>query len=579
MLKQNEEGIRNSLPKNEVSAKNGSHKKRASYFEHLRYIVAILCAFTLLVILSIGVYTLGSMRSTSNENMSEIISKGTHLALTYLDSLSSFWKKTSPRTFPDIDYALFGYNIMRGYPLAIGHDPGLTRPIFQSDYSGRIMTSDDRFYVPHGLVIVPDVSCVTSFSSSIIQDQYQLTKSLSASASVSGGGWGASFAASADYKKKSSEVSSKEAVYVNSKAECDYYMSMIDEMQPPSLSKSFLMMARTIKKQSDVFKLLDYYGTHYLKQVTFGARLVYENKMTKSSFKTFSESSYSVTASAGYSGIVRVEGSGSLSKAEKTQASLFRSSVETSTISVGAPPPPDGSTNRWASAVKENPVPTKFYMADIQDLFTQKFMGGSGFDYEAAYQLISNSKKAYCEYLQKKGDVDSCKSIEGYSKFRGMVLGGAKAFSKFHADERSCVKSCMQESKCIALNYNKGECLLFGEGDYVVEASKGVMFLFIDRLNLNDGRLKLENARISAPTRAVYENIHHKGCEEKCRQDKKCIAFTTNRGKRNCKLYQQLSITDDSIKFRPAEGGVTVEFQTVKYTNIAQSNSSLSRFN
>ena len=35
------------------------------------------------------------------------------------------------KTFPDIDYALMGYNVLKGYPLAAGHDPGFTQPIFK----------------------------------------------------------------------------------------------------------------------------------------------------------------------------------------------------------------------------------------------------------------------------------------------------------------------------------------------------------------------------------------------------------------------------------------------------------------
>ena len=34
---------------------------------------------------------------------------------------NAHWK----RSFPDLDYALFGYDILNGYPLATGHDPAL----------------------------------------------------------------------------------------------------------------------------------------------------------------------------------------------------------------------------------------------------------------------------------------------------------------------------------------------------------------------------------------------------------------------------------------------------------------------
>ena len=33
------------------------------------------------------------------------------------------------RSFPDIDYAFYGYNVMRGYPLTEGRDPGFTHKV------------------------------------------------------------------------------------------------------------------------------------------------------------------------------------------------------------------------------------------------------------------------------------------------------------------------------------------------------------------------------------------------------------------------------------------------------------------
>ena len=69
------------------------------------------------------------------------------------DCQDAHWK----RSFPDLDYAFFGYDILKGYPLASGHDPGFTHPIFLSDYDSRKQTSDCRYSVPNGLVVVPDV--------------------------------------------------------------------------------------------------------------------------------------------------------------------------------------------------------------------------------------------------------------------------------------------------------------------------------------------------------------------------------------------------------------------------------------
>jgi len=102
------------------------------------------------------------------------------------------------RYFPDFDYTTYGYNIMYGYPLATGHDPGLTYSIFEANYSGSRQTADCKYQVPRGYHLVPDVACVTS-TSETVKDSSQFSKSLSAK--ISGGGWAISFAANDDYKK------------------------------------------------------------------------------------------------------------------------------------------------------------------------------------------------------------------------------------------------------------------------------------------------------------------------------------------------------------------------------------------
>ena len=91
------------------------------------------------------------------------------------------------RSFPNLEYALLGYDILQGYPLEEGHDPGLTHHIFLADYSGRRQTSDCRYSVPSGFLVIPDVSCVTSFSSKVIKNKLDLSRSLDVSAHVEGG--------------------------------------------------------------------------------------------------------------------------------------------------------------------------------------------------------------------------------------------------------------------------------------------------------------------------------------------------------------------------------------------------------
>ncbi|XP_045178750.2 uncharacterized protein LOC123538599 [Mercenaria mercenaria] len=193
-------------------------------------------------------------------------------------------------SFPDVDYSLLGYNVLKGFPLATGHDPGFTYPIFRHDYSSGGMTADCRYSVPRGLVIIPDVSCVTSFSSTTIQTKYEFSKALSVSASVSGGGWGVSFSASAGYKQSSSEMSTGESVYIISSAQCNYYFSKLITEDAPQFDDTF---AKWIHKLNETdwdpelyFEFFETYGTHFPTEVTFGARFIYEHKMSSSKYES-----------------------------------------------------------------------------------------------------------------------------------------------------------------------------------------------------------------------------------------------------------------------------------------------------
>ena len=455
-LKQSVSNIKHSLDTVSVMTMDdiqtlGRGKRRWANIK-ARCRISPICTLVVIAVLTaaVAVYLLvGNYRLTKNASAVAAAAKATKA--TQWSGPQGCLSGTK-QMFPDIDYALFGYNIIRGYPMAVGHDPGLTRPIFKADYNGKKHTADCKYSIPKGLTVVPDISCVTSFSSETIRDSYQLAKSLEASAEVSGGGWNAEFSASAEYKQKSNEVSSKESVYINSIAKCDYYLSIMDEVKPPPLDESFIEKAKTLKTKQDVFNFFEYYGTHYLKEVTFGARLIYESKMTNSDFSSLSEKSFSVSISASYDGVARVAGKASLSADEKKQAQEFRSKTQTKTISVGAPPPANGSTDDWASTVKDSPVPTKFKMGEIEELFSKKFMGGLVKDYDRLSKLIKTARAEYCKHLKDKGVVFDCKKLESYVYFKDVALKG-KAFAVFTGtdhDVRKCIQVCMGEKECVA---------------------------------------------------------------------------------------------------------------------------------
>ena len=92
--------------------------------------------------------------------------------------------------------------------------------------------------------------------------------------------------------------------------------------------------------------------------------------MSKSTSQKEYSDSLSVSAKASYSGLFSLSGGFGMSKSQSEKAQKLQQQVETSTISVGALPPANGDTMTWASTVKDTPVPVKYHLASIEDIFT-----------------------------------------------------------------------------------------------------------------------------------------------------------------------------------------------------------------
>ncbi|XP_060582372.1 uncharacterized protein LOC132738788 [Ruditapes philippinarum] len=308
-------------------------------------------------------------------------------------------------SFPDIDYALLGYDIFKGFPLADGHDPGFTYPIFAPDYSHGHMTADCRYSVPKGYLVIPDVSCVTSFTSDVIQDSEELFRSLSANAGVTGGGFGVAFSASAGYKQVSADLASSESLYIISTAHCNYYISKFKKENPPPFSQMFYDWIYKLNSSTDndvVFDFFDTFGTHFAKEVSFGARYSYQHKMKSSMFKSKSENGINVAAQASYSGLFSVSGGFSLTSEQRREASDFSKSVETKTITVGAAPPANGDAMTWASTVQNNPVPSQYKLEPIENLFHERYMGNLVINYQTIASKLESLKMKYYNTLIAK---------------------------------------------------------------------------------------------------------------------------------------------------------------------------------
>ncbi|XP_045208113.2 uncharacterized protein LOC123559988 [Mercenaria mercenaria] len=512
-------------------------------------IVAAIISYSLLQVKQDS--TLESLVSTSSEKQTGSESSGYEMKLeieqqiTYLDCTGSQLKQS----FPDLDYALMGYNILKGYPLAVGHDPGFTYPIFKADYSRGLQTADCRYSVPKGIVVVPDVSCITSFSSTTIRTKYEFSRELSVYTKVSGGTWGTKFSASVGYKSSSSDISSGESVYILSTAKCNYYFSKLVTEDAPQFDDVFIKWVNKLNAAGSdselYFAFFEIFGTHFATEVTFGARYTYEYKMSSKYYERERKRGVDVKTSAstsGFLGLWKLKSEFKFSLLQRKQASEFLENVETKTTTVGAPPPEDGGALAWASEVKSNPVPSAYKLVSIENLFTDKYMKSLNIDYNRIHKNIVSQKIAYCLFLQKKGELESCEElVAGIELKNTRIMGHYR--EKAVSSASDCIEICLEEMNCEAVSFcttctsrdiDYNTCHLIQSNGHSLTTRKTEDPGYVWQSNVFPGKiksqLKLENVSIIGVPRGFETEEDKKADLEKCRklcfQDAYCTSYS-----------------------------------------------------
>ncbi|XP_052074527.1 uncharacterized protein LOC127712245 [Mytilus californianus] len=485
------------------------------------------------------------------------------------------------QTFPDIDYTFFGYNISKGYPHAIGHDPGFTYPIFETDYSEKRQSGDCRYFIPRGLVVVPDVSCALSFSSKTVKNMLELSQALSVSTSVHGGGWGVNFSASAGYKESSNEMSSGESIYIFSKAKCRYYFTKMLTENPPPFTIAFLDWVFKLNSTNTKETYIDFFetfGTHYTTYTSFGSRFTYQYKMSSKSYQSEKENGFNVEVAASYSGLFSAGADFNMDSSQKAAASRFSELVETKTITVGASPPEDGKASTWASTVKDNPVPIEYSLESIENLFTKNFMSRLDVDCDRIRYNIKEyiSRLEYCKHLKNTGQLDTCEIVRpGFSKIK--TLKKTRLYYHYKrvnfSTLKECAEMCLKEIKCKAITHcvhycNDDYCYMYDHGGWNTKwksdkaynpSDPNVHWFDVAGIENKEWQSAVFSTKIQQPmifnatnikgvfrsSFSLKEMYTQSSCNSRCENDDFCAAYTFSSSadtNMKCHLYTESGI-------------------------------------
>jgi len=343
----------------------------------------------------------------------------------------------APSRFSDMGYLFFGYDLYKGNLLSYGFDPGFRHPLFDHGKIEDYKTSfDGRHTQPPGTTALPAQACSATFRQTLIEtvedlqerqgsvytEQHgfsfdgseladaipeALTKNPKVAAIV--GAVKTLKAAHSsmnndEYKSEMASAMREGSTTIIAEAECNVYQAKLNHQAPPPLLPEvkawFLGMLDIQQKgekeklRGEIIKFLDYYGTHIVAELNFGARYMYNFTLTskdeaelKDTFKSFRNAVSSELNFLGFGTSSQRENNENAETSKK--ASTFKQTVETTVKSIGAALPalkdddktPDAQ--EWAKSSFENPVPVKITLVGIEHLLNEQFLG-EGFIEESA---------------------------------------------------------------------------------------------------------------------------------------------------------------------------------------------------
>ena len=252
----------------------------------------------------------------------------------------------------------------------------------------------------------------------------------------------------------------------------------MDFANPPPFDDGFLESAKELvdagSTDQEVLDFLDIYGTHFVSDVTFGSSYTQEHKMSSKTFSEKNDEKFSVEVQAGYSGAFSVGGGFSLDSEQQTAASNFAKSVETTTVTVGSAPASNGDALTWASVSKENPVPIKYSLRPIADLFTAKFHKSGGIDYAAIRAKLLNAPQKSCQALETQGESVSCEDTGNWRTSNVVDISGGCPYVGIATDflysftlgtQRDCELMCNFNKTCIGyITLSENLCSIVPDG-------------------------------------------------------------------------------------------------------------------
>jgi len=250
-----------------------------------------------------------------------------------------------------------------------------------------------------------------SFSSSLIAGTKAYQGQLEAKVSASGGGWGAAFSASADFKKMETTSKAHSTFYTMTEVNCCAYTASVHSYSSPELSDNFKSGLDSLPaeyNEEDYLRFIRNFGTHHIKSADMGALYGQQSSISKENWSKMVGNGVNIGASAGYSGLFSVSASAMYDNQKKEAEDFKKETQEQKIYSLGKVPPANGDSFEWMARVTEEPQPQRLRLAPLDEMTELKKYLGQKPNGQKVLDNLSRALGQYCLHLQKMNSISSC---------------------------------------------------------------------------------------------------------------------------------------------------------------------------
>jgi len=340
---------------------------------------------------------------------------------------------------PNLESALRGYNVIQGNRFSSkGNDPGFKSTIFKGTFKDP--AAGDEMCTYSNIKQYEATYCrklgISQSYRSYLNYQEAKTSSVKNSNKV-GGSFSAgslfsfitNFEATASLNRTSNTEFSKEKkffseskgeIYMN-KARCEVYEVRISSSLKPEFTDDFISALKYLENAAKNPESADskeamkefftkQFGTHYMSEVFMGASMTAENRYVgtnsssemRSMRKECSDNSYGISIGGGGGGAnvsAQYQNAAKKCKGDESSNSFFseNSYSEFNVVTRGSIPTLD--EDEWRMNIKKSPIPFRFELEPISDLFRTEWLEEHDLDAALLKDYVTNSLRSYCEVV------------------------------------------------------------------------------------------------------------------------------------------------------------------------------------